>query len=402
MTSRTSHVTSKRAGTDRRILGVVTAAVVALALIAVAGWAYLTRPQGQPESVEFSAVRLSPAMTGARVLALGEATHGNAEYQQMRTLLVSKAAGHGFHTVVVEEDYGLTREVDAFVQGGPGTATEAAQRFGFRINKTREVAEWLQWMRDHNASVPVAARIHLVGMDAQRTAGSLRLVSAALADSAPEVAARATQEGDALTADTVARVEAAVAALPAAQRRDAERAATALGQYVAMQKAGTGYGVVRDNAMFTNLRSIVEEADGGVVVIAHDGHVAKQPTGALTESVGHLAAQEWGEKYQAIGTDFHRTRFLSGNGTDRSEWALTNRTPLRGMYEGTRMGYVEIARTSGENRALFDRIQPMGSAGEGFTQVTKLLPFLHTVYAVPSELYDAVVLVDDATPVTML
>lgn len=377
--------------------------LLVIVLVAVGGWAYLTRAQGEAQAVEFSNAHLSPAMTGARVLALGEATHGNAEYQQLRTELVKKASAQGFRTVVLEEDFGCTSEVDAFVQGGPGTAQEAAERFGFRINKTTQVAEWLQWIRDHNASVPADQRIRLVGMDVQRTEASLRIVSAALTASAPQVAAKATAEGDNLTADTLATVKAAVAKLPAAQRHDADNAVTALGQYIELEKAdGPAYATTRDRAMFSHLKRIVGEAKGGVLVIGHNGHVAKAPIGALSESVGRQAAAEWGEQYRVIGTDFHHTRFLSGQGEDRQEWSLTNRTSLRGMYAGTRIGYVEIAQTSGDNRALFDSVQPMGSAGEAFTWMQKLVPFFHTSYAVPSQLYDAVILIDDATPVTML
>ncbi|MEZ5088725.1 MAG: hypothetical protein R2719_02825 [Micropruina sp.] len=58
-----------------RVLVIVLVAVV---LIAAAGggvrW-WLTRPQGSPQAVEFAPAQLSPTMTGATVLALGEASH---------------------------------------------------------------------------------------------------------------------------------------------------------------------------------------------------------------------------------------------------------------------------------------------------------------------------------------
>lgn len=389
-------------GWGLRILGALVALVLVVSLAGFGWWRYSTRPQGQAQAVEFADAQLSPAMTSARVLALGEATHGNAEYQDMRTTLMQKVVGHGFRTVVLEEDYGCTREVDAFVQGGPGTAQDAAQRFGFRINKTTQTAAWLQWIRDHNASVPLAERIHLVGMDVQRTEASLRLLSQALAKTDPKLAAKATAEGDDITRETIAALGKAVASLPAEKRHDPAVAVTALGHFGDLEEAGGTYATVRDRAMFSHLRRIVDEADGGVVVIAHDGHVAKVPNGALTETVGHLAAGEWKDGYRVIGTDFVHTRFLSGTGDDRREWSLTNRTPLRGVYEGTKIGYLEVAQTTGENRALFHAVQPMGSAGEAFTRMQQLLPFFHTIYAAPAQLYDALIVVDDATPVTML
>lgn len=384
----------------RRVLRVLAAGLVVIVLIAVGSWAWATRAQGQPQAVEFSGAELGPAMTDAKVLALGEATHGNHEYQELRTSVLAKLVDQGFRTVVLEEDVGQTHEVNEFVQGGPGTAAEAAKRFGFAINKTQEVAAWLQWMRDHNASVPPEQRVRLVGMDVQRTEASLRIVATALRESNPQLAARAMTEGEDVSADTLAALTTALAEVPQDRRGDAEVSLTALKQRLEVRQ-GSDAGL-RDRVMFTNLRRIVRGTGGGVMLVAHDAHVAKTPTGALPETVGHQAAAEWGEKYRVIGTDFHRTRFLSGTKEDRREWSLTNRTPLRGMYAGTQVGYLEIGRTTGENRALFDAVQPMGSAGESFTWLSKLLPFSHTVYVAPSQAYDAVILVEDATPVTML
>lgn len=389
----------------RRVLIGLTVGVVALVLAGVGSWLYETRAQGTPQAVEFDDAQLSPTLAGATVLALGEATHGNAEYQDLRTAVLRKTVDQGFRTVVLEEDFGATREVDAYVQGGPGTAQEAAQRFGFRINKTAQVASWLQWMREHNASVPPEQRIHLRGMDVQRTDPSLRLVADALAkaDPAAAKAARAAMGEKPLDAALVTRLQKAVAALPRSPLNDDARTAViALADNRALAEAGGRYALVRDTAMFAHLTRIVDAAPGKVLLLGHDGHVAKAPAGALTETVGHLASQKWGDRYRVIGTDFHRTRFLSGQGEERREWSLTNRTPLRGIYAGTRVGYVEFAQATPENRALVDTVQPMGSAGEAFTRIQQLVPFMHTAFAAPSSLYDALILVDDATPVTML
>ncbi|GMA41892.1 hypothetical protein GCM10025883_39370 [Mobilicoccus caccae] len=130
--------------------------------------------------------------------------------------------------------------------------------------------------------------------------------------------------------------------------------------------------------------------------------MGKTANGAVSEPVGARAAKQWGEGYRVIGTEFVDTTFLSGTKDERREWSLTNRTPLRGMYEGTRIGYLDFAQTSGTNRTLVDSPTMMGSAGESFTYLQKLVPFFHTVSVVPSQMYDALILVEDATPTTML
>src|SRR5699024_11883342 len=107
-----------------------------------------------------------PTLGAATVLALGEAPHGNAELRLARLTLVQKLPR--FRALGFEEDYGSVALVNEWVQGGPGTAEEAARRFGFALSHTAEMAELLQWIRDHNAGVPAAQRLQLIGMDVQR------------------------------------------------------------------------------------------------------------------------------------------------------------------------------------------------------------------------------------------
>ena len=96
--------------------------VLALALVAVAGGAvhwWQTRPQGNPQAVEFATAPLSPELTGATVLALGEATHGNAEFQRLRLSLVQKLPE--FRALVLEEGRCIQAGPPADLATEPGT-----------------------------------------------------------------------------------------------------------------------------------------------------------------------------------------------------------------------------------------------------------------------------------------
>lgn len=397
-----------------RIIPVVVVVLAVLVGGAAGWWGWSSRARGTPQAIEFTAAELAPELTGATVLALGEATHGTAEFQQLRQQLTEKVVGKRFRTIVLEEDFGAVHRVDEFVAGGPGTAAEAANRFGFAINQTREVADWLQWLRDRNAGLPTEERIRLIGMDVQRVQASKQIALDELQQTDPAQAERLRTALTPLTddnrgapgmAEPTQQLLRAVEATPADRpgRTDAVNAASALVDGVLLQQAGD-YQVTRDRTMFANLERIVgERADAGpVLLFGHDGHVAKQPAGALKVTVGELAAKKWGPAYRVIGTDYVRVRFVSGTGAERTEFGLHNRTPLRGMYAGTRVGYLEFGATSGENRALVDGTVAMGSVGEGYQAWMGWVPGLTSVSVVPSELYDALVLVADGTPVTPL
>ena len=408
----------------RRRGRVLIVVLLALALIAVGGGAiywWQTRPQGSPQAVEFATAPLSPELTGATVLALGEATHGNAEFQRLRLGLVQKLPEFG--ALVLEEDYGSTARVNEFIQGGPGTAEEAAQRFGFVLNHTAEMAELLRWLRDHNAGIPAERRIQLVGIDVQRIDANKEIALSWLTRHDPDAAKRLRDQltdwadasrgaDDAAERDRRARpvvqqLSAAVSATPDKPGRQlAANAATTLGQYLDVRAAGSDYGKRRAELMADNLtRTVAEQRDRGnahSLLFAHNGHVDKASTAFGYRDLGGLVAERLGDRYRVIGTEFVSSRFRTGEGRQRWEVTMNNPTPLRGMFTGTSQGYLEFAMASAENQELLGRPVRMASAGEAFQQWQAWIPWFNSVQMVPSASYDALILVQQATPVTPL
>ena len=89
----------------------------------------------------------------AKIIALGEATHGNAEFQQLK-LEVFKlmVKNNGVRAFALEGDYGGCEQVNRYIHGGEGTAQEAAAAIGFSIYRTEEMAELISYMRQYNES----------------------------------------------------------------------------------------------------------------------------------------------------------------------------------------------------------------------------------------------------------
>lgn len=406
--------TSSRRRVRRPALIIVTVLFLVLALVGgmfAANW-WGSRPQGDPEAVEFSAAELSAPLVDARVLALGEATHGNAEFQELRLELTRKMLPHGTRTIVLEEDYGATLRVNDYLRGGEGTAEEAAARFRFRINHTAENARWLAWLREHNDTAPAGQKIQLVGMDVQGVEESRDAALAGLARHDATTAKRLARELADLDEDTsiptaaqtaaVRELATATAALPGTDPDafTAQTAARALEHRMDLYSGA--YGSVREAAMFDMLSRLVDHASGPVLLFGHNAHVAKAAQGAVADPVGARAAAAWGEGYRVIGTDFIRTEFLSGTRDERRAWTLHNRTPLAGIFAGTTVGYLDFGKAGDTNRELLGQTHSMGSAGERFTRLQQLIPFFHQVTGVPARWYDALVMVTDATPTTML
>jgi erythromycin esterase-like protein len=137
----------------------------------------------------------------ARLVLLGEATHGTAEFYTWRARLSRRLIEtKGFSFVAVEGDWPDCYRVNRFVKGGEGgTAREvlhAFERWPTWMWANTEVADFADWLRGHNRDRPAARRAGFYGLDVYSLWDSLYQVMAHLRQAHPEaldVARRAYQ-----------------------------------------------------------------------------------------------------------------------------------------------------------------------------------------------------------------
>lgn len=138
---------------------------------------------------DFSDLRALKSVVGdARVVALGETTHGAHEPLAFRNRLIRFLVEEmGFTAVALELGFLESGSVDSFVRGGPGDAQSVivAQSARQQVPYVQN-AELIQWMRDHNVAAAAAGRrkIRFYGMDLTtggRVNGPRRAIDHALA-----------------------------------------------------------------------------------------------------------------------------------------------------------------------------------------------------------------------------
>lgn len=105
----------------------------------------------------------------ARIVALGEATHGNREFQQLKLdIFKIMVEDYGVRAFSLEGDYGGCEAVNRYIHGGDGTVKDAVSAIGFAIYQTEEMENLISWMREYNKSTSQGNDIRFYGFEMQR------------------------------------------------------------------------------------------------------------------------------------------------------------------------------------------------------------------------------------------
>jgi erythromycin esterase len=102
----------------------------------------------------------------ASVVGLGEATHGTREFTLLKHRILHHLLASGATTILaLEASFADSLALDAFIQGGPGSASGALLAMAYWMHQTKEMVSMLEWMRIWNLDPRHANKIHIVGVD---------------------------------------------------------------------------------------------------------------------------------------------------------------------------------------------------------------------------------------------
>lgn len=135
----------------------------------------------------------------ARVVMLGEASHGTSEFYTWRDRLSRRLIEEkGFNIIAVEGDWPDCYRVNRFVRGWTHHASarevlHAFDRWPTWMWANEEVAELVDWLHAHNANVPAERRVGFYGLDVYSLFDSMRVVIDYLERTDPTAADRARE-----------------------------------------------------------------------------------------------------------------------------------------------------------------------------------------------------------------
>ena len=132
----------------------------------------------------------------ARLVLLGEATHGTHEFYRARAEITRRLIEErGFSAVTIEGDWPDARRVDRFVRGlgADGAASEALagfRRFPAWMWRNADVLDFVGWLREHNGAHP-ERQAGFCGIDLYSLHTSIESVIEYLEEVDPDAARRA-------------------------------------------------------------------------------------------------------------------------------------------------------------------------------------------------------------------
>jgi erythromycin esterase len=128
---------------------------------------------------------------GARVVSLGEATHGSREFFQLKhRMLEYLVTERGFDVFAIEASFPEALVVNDYVLHGKGDPADAVAGMEFWTWDTEEVLALVQWMRRYNEDPKHPNKLRFYGFDMQSPTASVQAVSAYLKQVDPKAAAK--------------------------------------------------------------------------------------------------------------------------------------------------------------------------------------------------------------------
>ncbi|NIM17106.1 MAG: hypothetical protein GTO45_34320 [Candidatus Aminicenantes bacterium] len=291
----------------------------------------------------------------AKMVALGEATHGTREFFQMKHRVFQYLVEHLNHKAFgFEADFAECLYLNNYVNRGEGDLVELMKtKMHFWTWRTEEVKELLEWMKNYNTGKSDEEKIHYLGFDCQFTTYQPDLIQTYLQPLLPTLWETAfpileqvqdlnwdgyidLSEEDYNTIKT--QLESLEDQLTA--NKDQLVANSSLKEYeISKQLFRTFrqafivrysyYGKTNDNTNWRD-RFMAENAlwmadflgeDTRITLWAHNGHIAKDNWYGGDGSMGHHIHKNLDDLYQAVGFGFSRGSFTAvGWGESYGKW----------------------------------------------------------------------------------
>ncbi len=310
----------------------------------------------------------------AKVVLLGEASHGTSEFYRMRERISQELITRkGFRFVAIEGDWPDVARLDHYVRHFeyPPSEWTAFARFPTWMWRNNEVRSFIDWLHGHNGGGKLESRVAIYGLDLYSLYTSIRSVLKYLDEVDPESARVARQRYGCLTPWQTDPATYGHAALTGTFRtcetevvrmladilhkqsdyaaHDGERFMDAVQNARLVTDAERYYRIMyygsraswnlRDTHMFETLKTLLAfhgpQAKG--IVWAHNSHIGDSAATEMSArgeyNIGHLCRKEFGNGAYCIGFGTHSGTVAAASNWDGPMEVKTVLPSLQQSYE---------------------------------------------------------------------
>ena len=372
------------------------------------------------ESIE--SADLAPLLSrigDARVVLLGEASHGSSEFYRMRERISRELIlRKGFDFIAIEGDWPDAAHIDHYVRHREYAASEwtAFARFPVWMWRNTDVRAFVVWLRDHNVSLKPKDRVAFHGLDLYSLYDSIRFVLKYLDEVDPAAANIARERYGCLTpwqSDPATYGRAAlnrkypiceddvVGALKDLQDKrlayaaqDGERFLDAVQNARLVTNAERYYRIMyygsraswnlRDGHMFETLKALLAHhgPQGKGIVWAHNSHIgdasATEMSARGETNIGELCRKEFGNACYAVG-------FGTDHGTVAAATDWGDPMEIKTVRPAMRNSYERLCHDTGLPRFMLPLRDPTSAHARGLL-APKLERAIGVIYRPESEL----------------
>lgn len=360
-----------------------------------------------------------------KLVGLGEATHGNSDFQDLKLdVLKTLVEKNNLKSFAIEADFGEGLIINDYIHGNTKN-DNISKVFSFNIYHTREMNDLINWMFDYNQKVEDNDKLSFYGFDMQNPEKSIFLIlkfakeNNILQDKNLEekfsfinkerYSYKELKENEEILKEIKSNAD----AISSNNARLISRAITnvldSIKYYDTDFKDYAKSNNIRDKYMAENVKWIsdFEKSKGNnlIMIAGHNGHIGMKSN--FYKTMGANLKEIYKDDYFIIGTDFYKTIVNIneiGEGRNRSNHTFISTNPLaytarkfKGKY------YLDFSDVrEGDTFRLINSEINMGSLGEGYSWMMKLMPTSYRIKEKPVDLYDAMIFIHYVKPIRVI
>ncbi|WP_101772251.1 erythromycin esterase family protein [Peptostreptococcus faecalis] len=411
----------------KSIFSIIAISILSVNLLSGCGNSNPTLTSSDLSKVQTNISSLS-VPNNIKIVGLGEAGHGVNEYHEMKVeVFKSLVKNNGCRSFVIEGDFGSALKVDKYIHGGNGSSKEIVKEIGFKIYKTDQLANLIDWMRTYNKTAPEGKDLHFYGIDIQGFDSNKEYLFSVLDKSnlelskkyksifsnitddnkyniskeelnkSKENALKLLDEMDSLKSDIV----------KASNKNSFDFARECVNTIYQCSKVLSGndadYNALRDKYMSEKAIWLLNKNNDNLIFInGHNGHIGKSPVAGYT-TLGELLSKKLGNNYFAIGTDSKDTKFNSQDENGNfSVMEVENSNDLNSSLDKIKNNFYYVDFSKVENNKNWNKVlsekQKITTLNVGISSWQKYIKFFYTTEIIPKNTFDSMIVFKEVNP----